>query len=172
MYDHNGLQLTPMANTMNTYRRTAVNLTERKYAAYAAAYQSKKEFAMATIGLYKDARDAAYVAQEFEKVYDKYKVRQMITDSTFSTIAREFRENIEIPEWKFPAEGLDFDDILGEKYRTNYVNNAREALLERIRIVGAKAPALKQATEMIKKVEEFYRNGMNYRQAAMEVIPQ
>ena len=170
-YDMNGLQLTSVSNSLNTYRLTAVDLAQKKFSAYAASKPShNNEWSMHHIGMYKDPRDAAYVAQEFEKLYDKVTVRQMIIDGTFSEIAREFRENIEIPEWKYPAEGLSIDDMLGGKYTTNYVNNAREALVEAIRVAGIKTPAIQQAKIMMNRVEELVRTGITYREAARQVV--
>lgn len=170
-YDLNGLELTPVSDSLNAYRLTAVDTTNEKYSAYAASKPThKNEWSMHTIGLYKDPRDAAYVAQEFAKLYDKVKVRQMIIDGTFTEVAREFRENIEIPEWKYPAEGLSFEDILGGKYKTNYVNNAKDALLEAMRVFNIKAPALDAAKKMMAEVENLVRQGMTYRNAAHKIV--
>lgn len=170
-YDLNGLQLTPVSDSLNAYRLTAVDTVNEKYSAYAASKPThKNEWSMHTIGLYKDPRDAAHVAQEFAKLHDKVKVRQMIIDGTFTEIAREFRENIEIPEWKYPAEGLSFEDILGGKYKTNYVNNAKDALLEAMRVFNIKAPALNIAKKMMDEVENLARQGMSYRSAAHTIV--
>lgn len=172
-YDKNGLQLSPVAETRNTYRRTAVDMTQRKFSAYAASRPTRlNEWAMHTIGLYKDPRDAAYVAQEFEKLYDKVAVRQMIIDDTFTEVAKEFRENIDIPEWKFEAEGLTIEEMLGETgYKRNYVDNARDALIEALHVAGIKTPALKEAKLMMAAVEKLVsKNGMTYRRAAKKVV--
>lgn len=170
-YDQNGLELTPVSNSLNAYRLTAVDVTTQKYAAYAASKPThKNEWSMHTIHLYKDPRDAAFVAQEFAKVYDKVAVRQMIIDGSFNQVAKEFRENLEIPEWKYQAEGLTFEDILGGKYKTNYVNNAKDALVEALRVFNMKAPALKIATKMMAEVENLVKNGMTYRSAAAAIV--
>lgn len=170
-YDLNGLELTPVSNSMNAYRLTAVDITTEKYAAYAASKPThKNEWSMHTIHLYKDPRDAAFVAQEFAKVYDKVAVRQMIIDGSFGQTAKEFRENLEIPEWKYQAEGLSFEDILGGKYKTNYVNNAKDALVEAMRVFNMKAPALKVASKMIAEVEKMVTTGMTYRAAAHSIV--
>lgn len=170
-YDHNGLELTPVSNSLNAYRLTAVDLTTQKYSAYAASKPThKNEWSMHTIYLYDDPRDAAFVAQEFAKIYDKVAVRQMIIDGTFSHIAKEFRENIDIPEWKYQYEGLSFDDILGKKYKTNYVNNAKDALVEALRVFNIKTPPLKIASKMMAEVENLVAAGMNYRAAAKNVV--
>lgn len=170
-YDQNGLELTPVSNSLNAYRLTAVDVTAQKYAAYAASKPThKNEWSMHTIGLYKDPRDAAFVAQEFAKIYDKFAVRQMVIDCTLNQVAKDFRESIDIPEWKYQAEGLSFDDILGGKYNTNYVNNAKDALVEALRVSNMKAPALKVAIEMMSKVENLVKSGMTYRSAAKFVV--
>lgn len=170
-YDQNGLQLTPVSDSKNSYRLTAVDLLQKKFAAYAASKPPHNNvWSMHTIGLYKDPRDAAYVAQEFEKIYTKEQVRQMIVDSTFTEIAREFRENIDIPDWKYRAEGMSIEDMLGGKYTTNYVNNARDALVEAIRVAGVKAPPINKAKELMNKVECLVRTGITYREAARKII--
>lgn len=170
-YDLNGLQLTPAADTMNTYRLTAVNLREQKFSAYAASRPShRNEFSMHTIGLYSDPRDAAFVAQEFEKRYNKDEVRTLVKDGLFAAVARHFRETIEIPEWQYPAEGLTIEEMLGGSYTRNYVDNARDALVEAIKVTGAKAPPLAQAKALMARVEELVRGGITYRMAARQVI--
>lgn len=170
-YDMNGLQLTSVSESKNSYRLTAVDLSQKKIAAYAASKPPHNNvWSMHKIGLYKDPRDAAFVAQEFEKKYDKSAVRQMIVDGTFYEIAREFRETIEIPEWKYPAEGMTIDEMIGGKYKTNYVNNSRDALLEAIRIANIKVPPINKAKEMMNSVEDFVRSGITYREAAKKVV--
>lgn len=170
-YDRNGLELTSVSNTLNAYRLTAVDKTKQKINAYANSHtEYKDQFHMHTIGQYDDARDAAYVGQQFEKKYDKYVVRQLVKDGLFSEIAKEFRQNIEIPEWIYPAEGLDWDDILGGKYETNYVDNARDAIREALKILNKKAPPIEEAKKIIAKVEQLFKDGMTYRQAAHKVI--
>lgn len=170
-YDLNGLQLTPVSDSKNTYRLTAVDLTAKKFCAYAASKPAhRNDWSMHTIGLYTDPRDAAFVAQEFEKLYDRVAVKQMIVDATFNEIAREFRENIEIPEWKYQAEGLSIDDMLGGKYTTNYVDNAREALIEAIRVAGIKTPVIAKAKEMMAKVDKLVKTGITYREAARQIV--
>lgn len=170
-YDQNGLELTPVSNSLTAYRLTAVAVTTKKYAAYAASIPPHKiGWSMHIIHLYKDPRDAAFVAQEFAKVYDKAAVRQMIDDGSFNQVAKKFCENIEIPEWKYQAEGLTIEDILGGKYKTNYVNNVKDALVEAIRVAGVKTPPLKIATKMMADVEELVKNGFTYRIAAKTVV--
>lgn len=170
-YDLNGLQLTPAADTMNTYRLTAVNLREQKFSAYAASRPSHKdEWSMHRIGLYSDPRDAAFVAQEFEKCYNKDQVRVLVKDGIFNEVAKEFRENLEIPEWQYPAEGLTIEEMLGGSYTRNYVDNARDALVEVIKVSGAKAPPLAQTKTLMARVEELVRGGITYRMAARQVI--
>jgi hypothetical protein len=170
-YDHNGLELTSMGDTMNTYKFTAVNLKEEKYSAYAQAKQSaKKEFSMHPMKLFKDPRDAAFVGQMFNKKYSKEQIAQMYLDGTFREIANKFIENLEIPEWQFSAEGLTVEEIKGGGYNTNYVDNAREALVEAIRVLKTKTPDLKSAKSMMEKVEKLYKGGMTYRQAAHQIV--
>ena len=167
----NGLQLTPVYDSKNSYRLTAVDLTQKKFAAYAASKPPHNNvWSMHTIGMYKDPRDAAYVAQEFEKVYTKEQVRQMIVDATFTETARDFRENIEIPEWRYRAEGMSIDEMIGGNYKTNYVDNAKDALVEAIRVHGVKAPALAIAKKMMAEVENLVRQGMTYRYAAHKIV--
>ena len=170
-YDMNGLQLTSVSESKNSYRLTAVDLKQKKIAAYAASKPPHQNvWSMHNIGLYKDPRDAAFVAQEFEKRYNKIAVRQMVVDGTFYDIAREFRENIEIPEWKYPAEGMTIEEMIGDKYKTNYVNNARDALVEALKVANIKAPAIHKAKEMMNLVEKLVKNGITYREAAKKVV--
>lgn len=169
--DRNGLELTLAADTLNAYRLTAVNTKTKKFSAYAAGTRkSNNEFNMFTIGLYDDARDAAYVAQEFEKKVSKSQVREMVTDGTFAEFAKDFRSNIEIPEWVYPAEGMTIDEMLNTTYKRNYVLNAREALVEAINVFKKPVPSLKDAAAMIKKVEAAVKEGMTLRAAAAKVI--
>ena len=170
-FDRNGLELTPAADTMNAYRLTAVNTKTKKFSAYAAGTRkSNQEFNMFTIGLYDDPRDAAYVAQEFEKKVSKSQVREMVTDGTFPEFAKEFQSNIDIPEWVYPAEGMTIDEMLNTTYKRNYVLNAREALVEAINVFKKPVPSLKAAAEMIKRVEAAVKEGMTLRTAAAKVI--
>lgn len=170
-FDRNGLELTPAADTLNAYRLTAVNTKTKKFSAYAAGTRkSNQEFNMFNIGYYDDPRDAAYVAQEFEKKVSKSQVREMATDGTFAEFAKDFRSNIEIPEWVYPAEGMSIDEMLNTTYKRNYVVTAREALVEAIKVFNKPVPSLKDAAAMIKKVEAFVKEGMTLRAAAAKVI--
>ena len=170
-FDRNGLELTPAADTLNAYRLTAVNTKIKKFTAYAAGVRkSNNEFNMFTIGLYNDPRDAAYVAQAFEKKMSKAQVREMVTDGTFAEFAKEFRSNIEIPEWVYPAEGMSIDEMLNTTYKRNYVLNAREALVEAINVFKKPVPSLKEAAVLIKKVEAAVKEGMTLRMAAAKTI--
>lgn len=171
MFDRNGLQLSPMGTeTLNTYRLTSVDLTTKKYNAYARAStpNGNKQWSMFKIGTqFKDPRDAAFIAQEFEKCYSHEQVRQMHTDGTFYEIAREFSEAQDIPEWKYPAEGLLVEDILNDYgYKQNYVSDAKSALREAIQIFKVKVPNLKEIPELVKSVEVLYEKGITYRDAA------
>lgn len=169
MYDRNGLQLSPVSETLNSYRLTAVDTKAKHYTAYAQAKrtQGNSQWAMFTIGKFKDPRDAAYVAQEFEKQSSKEQVRQMVIDNTFQDVAKDFLAKTEIPEWEFPAEGLLIEDILGDYgYKTNYVENAKAALREVISVFGIKPPSLKEVGKIVAKVEEMYKSGKSYREAA------
>lgn len=172
MYDLNGLELTQVADSLNSYKLTAVDTKIRKISAYAASRPNhKNDFSMHTIGQYNDPRDAAYVGQEFAKRYDKVTVKQMVIDGTFRAVANEFRESIEIPEWKFRAEGLDFDDIFGGKYEKNYMDNSRDALLEAIRVLGKKTPALPEAKKLMAEVDKLVNaGGITFRQAAHKLV--
>ncbi|MFA7408557.1 MAG: hypothetical protein WCY93_12155, partial [Anaerolineaceae bacterium] len=130
-----------------------------------------KQWSMYDLGEFHDPRDAAFVAQEFAKQYDRGAVRQMVTDEVFYQVAREFRENIEIPEWVYPAEGLLIEDIKNDYgYKTNYVSCAREALVEVVKVFQMKPPALKDAKRLIAKVEDLFKAGCSYRDAARQVM--
>jgi len=175
MYDRNGLQLsTAQSETLNTYRLTAVDLKTRKYNAYAQASRPKgqNQWAMFHIGTqFKDPRDAAFIAQEFEKVYDKDQVRRMHTDGIFYEVAREFISKTEIPEWKYKAEGLLVEDILNDYgYKHNYVPDSKTALREVISVFGLKTPKLKEVKQLVEQVETLYNQGMTYREAARKVM--
>lgn len=171
MYDRNGLQLTPVQNTLNSYKFTAVDTTARMHTAYAQATRNRGVFSMVTIGKFKDVRDAAFVAQEFAKVYNEEQVYEMALDKTFTEVAKDFMKNLEIPEWQFPAEGLDWDDILGENgYKQNRVEDAREALVEAIKLFGVKVPNMSHVKEMINRVNDLYNNGHSFREAAKTVL--
>lgn len=170
-FDRNGLELTPAADTLNAYRLTAVNTKIKKFTAYAAGTRkSNNEFNMFTIGLYNDPRDAAYVAQTFEKKMSKAQVREMVTDGTFAEYAKEFRSNIEIPDWVYPAEGMTIDEMLNTTYKRNYVLDAREALVEAINVFKKPVPSLKEAAVLIKKVEAAVKEGMTLRAAAAKMV--
>ena len=174
MYDRNGLQLSPVAETMNSYRLTAVDLKNRKYSAYAMASRPKgpNQWAMFPSGTqFKDPRDAAYVAQEFEKHYSKEQVRQMHTDGVLHQVTLEFVENTEIPEWGFPAEGLLIEDILNDYgYKQNRVSSPVEALKEAIKVTGCNTPPLKKVNTLVSAVQEKYDSGFSYREAAMRTV--
>ena len=175
MFDRNGLKLSsPERESLNTYYRTAVDLTSKTYSAVAyATAEFKNQWSMFTIGDFKDPRDAAYVAQEFFKQYDKNAVRLLAKDGDWTEVAREFRQNIEIPTWQYPAEGLSIEDILGETgrgYKNNYVSDARAALVEVIKVFELKTPDLKMAKTLINKVEEAYKGGKSYREAARHAM--
>ena len=175
MYDRNGLQLsTAAAETLNTYRLTSVDLTTKKYTAYARASRPKgnDQWSMFKIGnQFKDPRDAAYVAQEFEKQYNHDQARQMYTDGVFYDVAREFVKTLDIPVWKYPAEGLLIEDILNDYgYKQNYVPDAKSALREAISVFGIKPPSIKDIPALVKKVETFYADGMTYRESAIKAL--
>jgi hypothetical protein len=173
MYDRNGLELSPVAETFNSYRLTAINMSKRKYTAYAQASRDRgeKQWSMFNIADFDDPRDAAFVAQEFAKLYDRYQIRQMVTDGSFREVCKEFLSNLEIPEWQFPAEGLSFEDITGDYgYRQNYVSDARQAVLEVIRMYQMPTLDLAAAKQKIAEVEKFYARGLTLREAAKFVM--
>ena len=172
MYDRNGLELTTAAaDTLNSYRLTAVSIKNRKFIAISnQSYQRKGEWTMFNIGMFKDPRDAAYVAQEYERQYGKHITRQKVTDGEWREFANDFVKNIDIPEWVFPAEGLSIDEMTGESgYRRNHVESAREALVEALQLLKRKIPPLSEVPTLIKKVENKYNTGLSYREAAKEV---
>lgn len=174
MYDHNGLELTPMSDTMNSYKMTAVDLTKKKFIAYVrSAVRSKNEFSMFNISFHNDPRDAAFVAQEFAKKYSKEVVRSMVIDGTFKEFAKEFSENLEIPVWKYYAEGFSIEELINggfEEYQKNYAATAKDAIVEAIKVLGKKTPDLKTAKAIIEKVENLYKTGMSYRAAANQIL--
>lgn len=174
-YDLNGLELTTSScDTMNAYRLTAVDLTDKKFAAYAASKPNfKGQFSMHSIHNYSDSRDAAYSAQQFEKLYDKVKVKQLVTDKLFRGVCQEFTLKLEIPEWSYPAEGSTIAEMLIGKYDRNYVNNARDALREAFRAHKiTQRPSLATCNDLMFRVETIVNAGTTYRNAAAQVISQ
>jgi hypothetical protein len=172
-YDRNGLELSAVAETLNSYRYTAVEVKRKKYVAYAQAARPKgdKQWAMFHIAEYDDPRDAAHVAQTFMTKYSKEEIRQMVTDETFNDVCEKFLAEIEIPTWQYPAEGLLIEDITNDYgYKRNYVNSASEALKEAIAIFKIKTPDLKTAKVLVNMVEMKYKEGMSYRDAAKVVM--
>lgn len=176
MYDRNGLELTESnRESYNSYKFTAVDFNTKRFSAYAASdkYNSHK-FCMHTIKQYKDPRDAAYVGQRFRELYTKQQVSDMISSGSFREIVNEFLEGIEIPEWKYPPEGLTIEELLGEdtiKYSKNYVDNPKDALREAITIFEiSKIPPIPVVNILLSRVEEYYSEGFTYRQAATKVV--
>lgn len=172
MYDRNGLELSPVSESFNAYKFTSVDFTTKRYDAYARGTRKhQNQWNMFTIGTYKDPRDAAYVAQKFDEEHDNQFVRDLVTDGEWYKYAREYRENIDIPEWEFPSEGLTIEDIeLDYGYKTNRVSSPKEALIEAIKVFGKKPPVLKYVKPMVDAVEELYEDGLTYRQAAQKVV--
>jgi hypothetical protein len=174
MYDRNGLKLAAShGDTLNSYYKTSVDTYAKSYKALAYATRTKgnNQWAMFEIGGYDDPRDAAYAASIFEAEYSRETVRSLVSDGGFKEVAIEFRKKLEIPEWKYPAEGLLIEDILGENsYKTNHVSDARAALLEIIKLKKLPAPNLKKAKEMIDAVQAEYEKGVTYREAARMVM--
>lgn len=171
MYDRNGLELTPVQTSMNAYKFTAVNVAGRNYTAYAQATRNRGIYSMVTIAKFADARDAAHVGQEFAKNYTESQVYQMVIDKTFEQTAADFVGALGMPEWQFPAEGLDWDDIVGGVgYEKNRVDNAREALVEALKIASKPTPTLTTAKKLIADVEKLYKDGASYREAAKLVV--
>ena len=166
MYDRNGLELTPIGNSMNSYKFTAVNPKYRNYSAYAQATRNKGLYSMVIIAKYDDPRDAAFIGQEFAKKFTTEQIYEMAHDKSFDDIAKQFIEDMEIPEWQYPAEGMDWDDILGSDSKKNRVADARDALVEALKISKKKAPTVAVAKQMINEVESHYNQGMSYRAAA------
>lgn len=170
-YDRNGLELSPMSDTLNAYKMTAMDTSIKKVIAYARSSHTGKQVSIFTIGLFKDPRDAAYIAQEFAKVYTKDQVKQMVIDRTLRETAKRFIAATDIPEWKYPAEGITFEDIECDYgYKRNRVEDARAALVEALHIFQKKAPILKEVPALISAVKKKYEAGMSYRQAAKEVV--
>lgn len=171
MYDRNGLELSPIQTSLNAYKFTAVNVHSRNYTAYAQATRNKGIYSMVTIAKFDDARNAAFVGQEFAKKFTEAQVYEMVIDKMFETIAADFVESLDIPVWQFPAEGLDWDDITGNDGTVkNRVDNSREALVEALKIAGKPTPALAKAKQLIAEVDKLYNQGMSFREAAKEVV--
>ena len=166
MYDRNGLELSPIQESLNAYKFTATNTKARNYSAYAQLTRNRGLYSMATIGKYKDARDAAFVGQAFAKVFNEQQAYEMVLDKTFEEVAADFVSKLEIPEWKYPAEGLDWDDIHGSNGCKNRVDNAKDALIEALKIMKKQTPALPKAKKMIEEVEALYQTGKSYRESA------
>lgn len=172
-FDVNGLALTPMGDTMNTYLYTAVLPKVRKYSAYANATPGGKQkiFGMQVIGIYDDPRDAAFVAQEFAALYDRHAVTEMVASGSFKEIADEFVENLDIPVWAYPAEGLSFEDLESDyTYTRNYVNTSVDALKEAIQVFSKKPPAVQKVKALVAEVETLVSTGKTYREAARHVV--
>ena len=104
MYDRNGLELTPIQNSLNAYKFTAVNPKIRAYSAYAQATRHKGVYSMVTIARFDDARDAAFVGQEFAKAFAEDQVYQMVIDKTFDDVAKDFVDGLQMPIWQYPAD--------------------------------------------------------------------
>lgn len=166
MYDRNGLELTPVQTSLNAYKYTAVNVKGRDYTAYAQAARNRGIYSMVTIAKFDDARDAAFIGQEFAKKYTVEQVYEMVLDKSFSDVAERFVEDTEIPEWQYPAEGLDWDDILGNSDKKNRVADAKDALVEALKISKKKTPVVTVAKQMVNEVDTLYKQGMSYRAAA------
>lgn len=171
MYDRNGLELTPVQTSLNAYKFTAVNPKARVYSAYAQSTRNRGVYSMVTIAKFTDPRDAAFVGQEFAKIYDEDTILQMAIDGTFKEIAVEFVHSLTIPQWTYPAEGLDWDDIHGSKTGLiNRVENARQALVEAIKVADKPIPPLSACKALIARVESMYASGdYSYRSAAKTV---
>ena len=171
MYDRNGLELSPIQDSLNAYKFTAVNPKIRAYSAYAQSTRKKGIYSMVTIARFDDARDAAFVGQEFAKRYNEQEVYQMVIDKTFDDVAKDFVDGLVMPIWQYPAEGLDWDDILGNDGTVkNRVDNSRDALVEALKIAGKPTPALAKAKQLIAEVDKLYNQGMSFREAAKEVV--
>lgn len=175
MYDQNGLELSPISERAKTaYKNTAANERARTFSAIANANGAK--FRMRTIKRYKDDRDAAFVGQEFAKLYDEHAVGQMIRDCTFDEVVGEFLAGLEIPEWQFPSEGMTFDEMAGdETYEKNRVENMELALKEALKMFlpdECPLPKLFKAQQMWHAANELYAGGMSRREAAKTVVIQ
>lgn len=169
MYDQNGLELSPISDAKTAYKATAANEAARNFSAIANAKHAK--FRMQVIGKFADDRDAAFVGQEFAKLYDEHAVGQMVKDGVFRDVADEFLAGLDIPVWQFPSEGMSWDEMSGdETYTKNRVEGAREALVEAIMVFKLTPPPLKMVATLVKKVEQMYKDGVAYRDAAKQVL--
>lgn len=175
-YDFNGLPLTQSvkADSLAAYLHTAMVMKIRKISAYAPIFpNAQMKFGMVKIGLFEDPRDAAYVAMEFNKQYTKDQATQMVVDGTFNEIAKEFVENLEIPEWQHPAEGLSFDEIEGipADYAMIYSTSAKDAINKVLKEKGLATPKLDEAKKLIEQVEKMHQEtGVSYDLIARKVI--
>jgi hypothetical protein len=174
MYDRNGLELTPKSDSRNTYKGTAANMKGKFWYSTARSNDKTKmggHISWHTFGRFQDPRDAAYAAQEFAKIYNKEAVDSLVESGEFYETAKAFVANLDFPEWKFPAEGLSIDEMLGEPlYKFNRVNDARDALVEAIKVFDLKAPDLKTAARLLGEVESLYNQGYTYREAAKMIM--
>lgn len=176
MFDFNGLPLTQSvkADSLAAYLHTTMNMKIRKFGAYAPIFPNvQMKFSMASIGMFEDARDAAYVAMEFNAAYSKEQSTQMIIDGTFKEVAKEFIENLEIPEWKYPAEGLTFDEIEGlpADYKMIYSTSAKDAISKILKEFGLPVPKIEIAKKMISEVEKLHADtGVSYDLLARECL--
>lgn len=169
MYDRNGLELTSVSDAKTAYKHTAANVKQRNYSAVVSAKGAN--FRMQTIGQFNDDRDAAFIGQEFARLYDEIAVGQMVVDGTFREIADTFVLTTDTPEWQYPSEGMTFDEMIGdETYTKNRVASAREALVEAINTFNQPTPPIKEAKKLIEKVEQLYKGGISYREAARVVL--
>lgn len=177
-YDNNGLPLSPVAasaKSNNAYLYAHMDWTHRVYVARTPIHHNRvTRTPQAYLGTYDDARDAAYVAMSFAELYPKDVATEMYMAGTFNDAAREFLENLEIPEWQYPSEQISFDEyenIEVAGYTTNRVEDARAAIVEAIKLFGVKTPKLEESKKMIARVEEMVKAGThNLRQAAKVVL--
>lgn len=170
--DRNGLELSPNQESLNAYRLTSVNTKGKYYSANAYSNPDRRlTYAMHLIKNCKDPRDAAFIAQEFEKHYSRDVVTDMVLSGDFKQAVEEFLSNLEIPEWKYPAEGLTFEEMECDwGYKKNYVTDAREALIEAFSIFGVKKFPLNTIPIFIAELESRVFDGSKtYRTAAREM---
>lgn len=112
--DRNGLFLSARAGkTVNTYYLTALDRMLLKWQAYTRLSKlNNTEMTLRSVGFYDDPRDAAYVAQAWQRKFSGDDVRKMVENDTFAEETRKFRDNLKIPKWMFPAEGMSAAEIV------------------------------------------------------------
>jgi len=167
MEDRNGLKLSSVSETPNAYYKSHMHLRTKDFRA--RAWTSKPKSTI-TIGSFADARDAAYVAEQFGLTYSNDQIDDFTLSGSFREIAKDFIKNISIPEWRYPSENVTFKELEEGVYKTNRSSDAREALRDVIISRKMSFPPITRVKAIIAEVEKEYSLGLNYRDAAQKVL--